>query len=160
MQVVNICKLGNSGRNTDDQAAERTRPRYISRSVRISHQNAQRKIRNGCHYLREETSGGRCQHESKIDLPLGKCEGNSKNRTLPYDRKSIGVKWTAHAASQRVINKLCENIIDTVCENRILAPVASNAIGISQDISKTSHARSLMQPRYSTCEVFLRTLGA
>lgn len=167
MRIDNICKLGNSGRIAD--VSQEARPLHIQQTTRAQHQDASKRawiLRRGNDRADREVQQDRTQGPAdNLQLsPVGERQRLSTLRLTASTRKSIEAEDRSRAATRKInlveITKLVQNCIDKFYQSFNTAPVASNDCGSLQDNLKTSHARSLMQPCYSTCEVFLRTVVA
>ena len=164
MRIDNICNLGNSGRNTDAPCGQE----ILLIPFCVSPQRTQDRVRDERgpnHRTTEPLQHNQSRHSEKIRvLCVGIGRGCTSLRFAAYHREGFKVKVDSRHHARKVIQNKFQIFWKTVFQyfwNRCsVAPVGSNAIGSLQDNLKTSHARSLIQPCYSTCGVFLRTVEA
>lgn len=174
MRIDNICRLGNSGRIADATTKE-TGSLHLQGETGCTNSKAENRIR--AHHTR--SVGARCEVQQKQRGTgrqgsevveqlscMGKRERFSALRFSSCARQGVETKGRTRTHAEEVEKTFAENANNLdfafayFASDFILAPVASNDCGSLQDNLKTSHARSLMQPCYSTCEVFLRTVVA
>lgn len=125
MQVVNICKLGNSGRITNEsRRSSRAGLHALSRRLCCQVKEAQRRSRVFNPRVRSSIAGTGSEVSRQINLSLGVCKRFSKNWTSPHHRKSTWLKWPAHAPSKGIIHRFTNFVIDKLCERLNTDPVA------------------------------------